>query len=800
MTELQWIAALLSPRSVAPHPNFRSADEVTPAGRLALIVQGRGYEQDNAVSDPNGEDVGRLLEAAENCFNADLGPECTTALIAYARKRGVDTGQATAAALLASVALSDADRQGDAVELLRGQISRRRSDGSESDRIFLRGLMYQQLAMRTMEMGEPDRRARQRAQDLLAIVDAREMSRYPVSKGSRWTALATNRQMLIATQSANSSLFDHDIFFPGTSLLKQWLRRPISDLTASVELSESAAHDALINEQYAYFALSNERSIRNEDPVDAPHWRANLYFELIGHYQRARHSRRQLGQLRLMRSAPDSTGGARDGLRLLRHAGDLKAYKLALDFVRGHGPLAILHTETEHVIRHRLSPKLLRNVEIATLESGAQTLSQESAGSALDGLFRALIEGPNPNLPQRELPVIRAEQLFQAAAAIAPVADRVPELAERVLDSAIAAGPTDDQLLTRAHARAVSPVDWKGLSPQLVARWREWISDQEATRGWEDLTVNIGPLLRAPEASTPEPSSDVTLQRVVGELNALIAGATAPAWLSDRATELIEPLLVRDRLAAERGMHSFSGFNAADVAVGLIQFADAQSLWDPLTDFLTDRNVMRDHKTAALNRLGESRDQIPETVREKFIDSSDSLLLHSGVTSPFSADDITPYPAALRALAAMDAIDQGRLLSGVLQLAAGDERSRLEAARTLTSLVRRAGVLDQWMSASILQLSNDTSANVRAETGRALALAITRAQFARPLMSERLLDLLREDGILVPLLVLRGMTEDRSLPVDSIEAEVHRLSQRHIAHGVRLQATILIQTATPGVS
>lgn len=798
MTEMEWIAALLCPRSVSPHPNFGSRDLVTPAGLLGLLIQGRGYDLEDFAEIVKGREkkrAHRFLQAAADSFDHELRNAAVADLVSISEAPRADLAMRTAAALLAAVTMAELDRHDEAVQFLRRLLERRFYSSSSSDVMFLSGLLTQQLAMRSIEAGAPDRRSREDAKLRLSGAKPSELSRYPVSLGSRWGAAGTNREMLKAAVAANERLFETDVFFPDAKLLRRWLRRPTPAITAGVLLSEAGAGTAYIQEQYKNFTLSQERTLRSSDIVDAPHWRSHLFFELIGHLQEARDARRDLAQLRLMRQPNNPEFGTQESLSLLRLSGDAKSLKLALDHIRSHGPLAALKAETERVVERRLAPRLLRNVEIATLEAGAQTLGAPIADSAFEAVLAALEVGPNTATIQRELPVIRTEQLFQAAAALAPVAGRLNDLASYLLDSILSFGATDDQLLARAHARGIGPIDWENLDPDLAVRWRAWATNSALSRGWEPVSAVVSPLLRSSDrAAVSHEPDDVTLQVLVGELNAIIGGAPAPQWLVDRGAVLLAEMLEGARREAARGVYSMYGFNPADIAVGLIQFAGAKQLWPAVSGYLTDPRVLRDGKTAALNRLAAAPEIVPEPVRGQFSTYARDLLELTDVALPFAGDEVTPYPAAVRALAALNILDNHDLLLSVLKLASGDRRARLEAARTLTAIVRTSRSVEQWIVATTLQLSNDQHPNVQAEIGRALALIISRADFAREPATRRLLELLGADGILVPLLVLRGMTEEASIPSQAVRARVEQLALEHLALGVRVQAGILLGT------
>ena len=346
-------------------------------------------------------------------------------------------------------------------------------------------------------------------------------------------------------------------------------------------------------------------------------------------------------------------------------------------------------------------------------------------------------------------------------------------------------------MLVGALARGLSAVSWDELAVERKLSWREWLSGSGATEGWSAFRDQLEPLVRSASRDEALQPERLTPGRIATELNSVMSGAQAPAWFLNRATPEVRGMLERAQTDARRGQFGFGSVDAADIAAGLCLFLGAD-LWDPLVAFLTDPLLPRSFKASATDRLASASDQIPESAVADITTHAEGLLAGGSLPFLFEGPDIEPFPAAIRLLGATNAWSSPQLVVSLARLASGDERSRLEASRTVTSLVQSRPIVPEWLVFAAMQLSADLNANVRAESGRSLALAIGRVEFASELMAGRLQELLDEDGILVPLLVLRGLAGDVKDMPPTVLAQVEQLAETHMIHGVREQARYLL--------
>jgi hypothetical protein len=498
-----------------------------------------------------------------------------------------------------------------------------------------------------------------------------------------------------------------------------------------------------------------------------------------------------LGQLRVLR-AGDSTPAVRDGLRLLRQSGDAKAHALALAAVRANGPLSALTMEAITIARFPNSRAPLTQIELATLQQGAQVLNRDDASLGLDLAVASL--GPQPDHGPRRWshPATKLQHAFEAAAALAPVAERTSELAGITLDSLLNFEATNDDLLTRAHVSALQPLDWDEVSVEVKSRWRNWLEGR-AAGAWDGVADLVSLILEVaePEHETP----DLSLQLVVNRLNeVLVEGKQADkaaAWLRSTGGEYVASVLADEQAQAANGMFSWGGYEAADVAVAIIQFAQAD-LWTNVVESLVDTRLPRNKRTRAFERIANNPDIVPTHVRATFADHAAALLTETDQQRFFDTLPINPFPEALRALTAMGLLTSEQLVPAIASMSAGTPAARLEAARTLSVTVRTAPSAAEWVVSLALQLSNDTTANVKAEAGRTLAIARDKSTFAETVIDNRLQELLHADGVLVPLLTLRGLKRDVDRLPGAVRQTIDSMRREHPVYAIRRAAEHLL--------
>ena len=107
-----WIVALVSPRDVAVHPNFRE-ENVSDAPRiLASRMKGWEFSLTNMREEPPliGGDAGALLKAAEEAFHPETDINAAQVELERLASNSEDLALATVACLFRAASLADAEQ------------------------------------------------------------------------------------------------------------------------------------------------------------------------------------------------------------------------------------------------------------------------------------------------------------------------------------------------------------------------------------------------------------------------------------------------------------------------------------------------------------------------------------------------------------------------------------------------------------------------------------------------------------------------------------------------------------------
>lgn len=233
----------------------------------------------------------------------------------------------------------------------------------------------------------------------------------------------------------------------------------------------------------------------------------------------------------------------------------------------------------------------------------------------------------------------------------------------------------------------------------------------------------------------------------------------------------------------------------ADIAAGFIVSGVAdEDLWLELAEFLLDSRVQRSDREPAFERLARSNEPLPGSFLGRIQPRATQLLTERPSNRFFDTNAITPWPAALRFLAVHNLLDLGDVFDAVASLAgqaAGG--ARREAAVTAALLGARHGYSD--LLVMVLSLSGDDDAIVKANAGRALASYAHGGQPLSRVAKRRLRELLDEDGLLVPRLVLREMSDTAAALDLEIQRHVSDMATGHPSWSVRAEARSLLNVA-----
>ena len=790
---LAWIVAVLRPRDVAPHPNFPDeAYDTQPAARLAALVMGTTHPVHPLKTPPADGPYDDLLALAQKVLHPDTIAESVGSLAK--RLTGghpADLAEAAAIALLTCSAAAELDDYQTCFDVLEAQL-RWTTEVASPDEAVLRAALLQQKALRLRDSGQPYVSTAVEAATLLGPLTLDACRPFRVSPGISWSHQTTLEHLRANLLDAAMSFvsFD-DIAHQATGIIPSWqerIRAPVAEVRLQVANSRAETYSEFVSQLFAERFSSQTRSIGG--PAKPDLFYSVLALELLGH-GRVSSGRRELAVLRLVQGVvvPSETA---DALRLLRHAAAKSDLDLALRRLETAGPLSALSQDARQILRTRTAPELLRTVELRVLRVAAELLAPPEARQALDAVRVSLDGGGPPNLPgEWELEVLRKEVAWTTAAALANTCDAVGEVAELLLAEAVA-GPAEDQLFDNALTRALTKLDWEAVPADVQQRWLKHFRDRPYALRLtaQTVTLRMGQLPRPPTSSSK-------LDELAVRLNFAIRGGDFQPALTSEEMSVLREKLASIRQQAAQGSHAGGGINVADVAVGLIVHAGAGELWEGLTEFLLDSAVQHEDRSAAFDRLAaESLTlALPLGVAEDFRNGAQELLASPG--PGLFGPQLVPFPAALRFLGSYRLLNDADAYDATATLAAGASGTpRREAAVTLAALAAvrpRSELL-----ALALSLSRDDDVEVRAHAGRALAVLAQPEEPLEPVAQRRLADLLAEDGLLAPLLVLRALigVPGGLQPVE-VRNRVAGLAEQHPSRLIRKEATRLLAEQEP---
>lgn len=806
-TNMAWLAALLKPRDVAVHANFASEEVVDTPSVLALLALGELHHFARLTQpDPFRPDSHQAPWTPPTRIEADLLAFMQSAVTVGEVESGAtglrdlcasdlvtDDAAMTAAALVASVAFAESDDYQSSVGVLDLATERLARTGEEA-RLCEAALLLQR-SLRVSDSGLDDGLEEARAAyRLLEKVDLKPMASFRVSLGVGWTSsktmkdmhqflLDSGRQALTLSPLQSPPAHDVDYF----SWQDQVRSEP--DHVSLLNSARSAhGYEKFIAALYKLETTGTQSReiVFGEVDRGQNHLFAAQFADEVSGRRSARTSRRHLAEYRYLLARADGAEPAdvADVLRLLRHSGSPESLKSALNLIRAEGPLLALERDATAICRQRLHLSLLREPEFRVLHVAADVLRDDVAGEALDVVLSSIDSGVPAVVPGRwSSRAARLEPAWLAAGALAASSGRSTETARHLL-AFVKRESQEDVLLDRALARAMRELDWETVDAATADAWIEWAmdGDSEHRAVREQAVASVGA-----DAPVTLDSSSPTLGEIAQGLNIRFRGGEFPAhWLSDAVATVRQDLVATAR-NAEAGMFSGGGIATADVAVGLAVYLELDELWPDIASFLTHAAVQRSDTSDALDRMAVEAAKVPGSVVDSLRAAKGQLLFSS--TDAFGPS-IDPYPAALRCLWGIGAVESDELLVLCTRLAGGGSTGRHEAARVVTSACRKAHPPD-WLRVTALHLSWDSLPEVRAEAARALAL-LSHAPSADPALFEgRLIALLNEDGLLVPIMALKGLLDLGESLGPRVVDRVSALAASHASLNVRRLARSL---------
>lgn len=786
--KLEWLAAVLRPRDIAPLRYAPDPDyDEQPHVRLAAAILGDPlrnqpiFEKTRPSTEPREPDSG-LVKLAIGTFVDSTIRESTAELVERIEDKTLDIAVTCAVSLVAATALAEFEDLAACQELLTSVLQRIPPLGPAHS--LLRACVLQQLSLRKRDWGDEDTSHSFEVTQILEALDVEAIESFPVHDDADSTS--TIRHMIAALREAAWSMLKR-----GKTILDEDNAHAIDweEITKTDSAEEFLLIDEFRANKYRDYIESvflqefGDRSIRfGSSFPDLFH--VNLRNELYGTWH-VRDSRKELAIFRLVLSTSDPAYvNSAECLRLLRYVSADDLLDLALNRIRYGGPLAGLSKDARQVIARRLTPETVRSSDLAVVRAAAELLTEPEVRVALDLVLELLDSGSPLNEAGRwTASFSRKEKTWRTAASLANALNGADRVLSRLLTDI--RSTRYDEALDLAYMRVIYALDWPGESDEVTISWRAWLNDSGE---WRHIQEAVRIKLEIPLA---EESHSVTrLPDVDAVVNDLLSGHSVSTENVDKSAELLVDALSRIRTAARAGQFSAGGTEPSVLAVVLAAHG-SYDLWQPLVEFFNDPVVPRRYKSPALDWMAGPNVRLPEEIAELFR-TQWATLVWARDRMPVGGEPFGPYPSALRFLGHHHLLSESDLLLALSQLGGGsDVKLRIAAARTVAVLANSWTA--PWMTGLALQLSHNSNPDIQAYAANALSIMATSSVGVGEAAVARLVSLLNSDGIIAPLLGIRGLAANKDSAFDpQLEGALQYLAADHPAKRVRAEAGELL--------
>lgn len=787
---LEWIAAVLRPADIAPHPSFRdNTYDSLPHVALAAAVMGNedhsgpwpelfGEEKPPPAPDEDRQ----VADAAIKTLHADSIREGVNEIRQLVAQQDLDVAVAVAATLLAACALGELEDYEACEALVTDALAR--LDQHDPGELFLRACLLQQLCLRRRDWAvDYETPLREAYQVLIRLGLDSTFPSFTLGPSAIGDSDGTLRHILVALRYAVWSISPDELDNREAPALPTFATMfKFEEPDELLHRVEDAANQyrRSFEDQFRFF-FDDTASYLGRSLPKLFHY--NLSHELYGHGGVYR-TRKELALFNLTQAATIGRPiDASECLRLLRYCNADHELELAVKSLRLGGPLAALSKDARQAIAKRMTSQRVRHADLIVIRGAAELLTDAEAAKALDAGFELIDAGSQMNEVGRWTAFSkRLESTWRTVATLANAANRSDAAAQKILNDLRAAVYEED--LDRVYARTIRVLDWAQVTDDLKANWRRWLTEEG--REWRQ-TGDLARLHLGMQ-STPPGSEDLSIAEIANLINDTANGFPIAPELMARCSSRVREALERLHSTSIRGPWGMGGLDIADIAANLV-IQGAQELAPPLTALLVDTGVPRTYRSGALDRLASSEATLDHDSLTQFRSNATEMLWARDAL-PFDGESHIPHPAALRFLGFHKLISEQDVFGGITRLAgSADRMARAEAARTISI------ISDRWESALLLsiaiQLTYDTNADTRGYATHALARLVGRNPQAARLGGRRLRDLLDADGIVVPLLAIRGLQDAAPELAHQFTDSIAALASNHPSRLVRDEASAL---------
>jgi len=792
-----WIVACISPRAVAPHGNF-AQDSITGYSLLALVTDFRPREFQQYLEQGTTDIrpwANALITQARESLNFESQPLASKQLAKLVSQIDVPLGARIAAALWATLTLTDLDRDEESIDLLEGllgELSSYRSFSSVRPASFTvgRDLLRLQLAFRKYEIGD-----RQAALDELAKLEGLQPATpdnfedFVVSPSISWSSTQVQEDIALAVDANALGLRSRIEGFntqTWTHVLRGRPTWPETQLRA-----KAASRDAEYRDRtYRRMVESARRVYRfgQSDDIELKALGTLLAAEFAGDVFATLEGRKARAKLLLL-GRPEDSRPAAEALRLLRRTGDDTEIKNAVQWVRSQGPAHALREAGESILgRPTVAFRVSRN-DVEVLSGASDMLTDENLFKAFDVVKHYLTAGTD------RVASLRMDAALKAVTRFLPwpngsehIAAWCVELAEPLFDSTANLSP---------FLQVVHELSWERVTAPTRSRWFRLA---ERPGGREQALLSAA-ILSALDRTVPTS----VLERC-GEYERIAFALRTPGGLdslkggSEQTIGFCIEALDQVRAEARQGGYGFGGPDLAELAVAVAEATGSTELWERLRDFLLDRHITKDQKSRGLDRMVASAEAVPTSVINSLrLGWTEILSSAEGVFGLDSDGSGPSFPAAIRLGACLRLTSRSEIITAAVRLTgSANAIMRIEGAKCIRYAASSFGWIE-WAHVLLMQLCQDDDPVVRAESAKSLASLMAYPSSLSELVVQAVASMLHEDGVLIPLFTVHGLQQlDASGRVieEEIRSQISAMSTAHSVRVVREACLVLVTRLT----
>ncbi len=767
-----WLTVAIRPWEVAPHPNSHRKG-LDPPSAAALLLEARtqdyqNYAEADAVLPPLGHPSAsddpdwRLVAAIGRYLVDDF--DVAGELEALARASGA-ASRGVVARALSSLAYAAAGSPSMASSVLRG-------DPDPADPL--------NVAFLALHRGLREYEAANRA-DAVRITE------------TAWEALgplaATGNIIAVQLKAITLSNLLHYDEYTARGLDGFYSMQALAQLSRSTSRPRrlaGAADELLVRmfDERSAHPLHSGRRWTPEDLVVAPLAANLVQAELQGDLGSIRSGRRHLGKALLLGAGHDVPSVA-SGLHLSRRSGDVQLVERAAAMVHRDGPLAAASAEVARLLEAETWSAVDLQGNFALARRLVDLCSEPQLTVLVDRLFTLVDEGGR----LREVPEAPGwsigYEVMRLVAAVASASDgliqdrlagwifrRLQEPLEPLeittLTSAVRAIAWDQvtsdlQRLAVSNARRSATGDLRPAMLHLLARLAAAGFDDAHAALFDVMAGHFGSLEAAVLLDSELDLHEEWVQRIRGVALSAVEQQRRQAAAGSYSVGSIDPL----RLLA--GVH--------------LRWPDS-AVWEEILRALSEPSPLW-QKSGLFEMLAlgntDSSLSIQGDLRQRLDDLFHQVEKEDGEWIFFDA------LAAEGALLRFWIMTRPPIEDVLARLSALSARSG-RAGRTLVAEIvgTPPSPAPDLFTAMAMTLASDDVPAIRAEAGRSLGrLLPVLGGSLRAAVTRRVVELLGEDGTLVPLSTIRGLSKDLSPPLVDV---VRKMREEHASRLIRREA------------